>query len=378
MVGRAELFAIVYALENCLPPILIKTDHLNHVKKIRKGERHCRSLLLSPYIDLWQRLWDQIERLGGYGREVRIEYVPEHRKLMPGLPQAVVDDIVGNDMADKCAKRGRDMHSCSAQILNRYEEIHSFQTNYTRWLGAAVALRYDEQTTDVIQPPKGRTVGAKRAEAPTVDSQLRKKLSDKRQKVVWLQGSSPLAMQILVPPTWHSVEEGAYFRIMTKLLDRVQGSQPSLAVRRARLRLWRGRGSRTVDAVVKISGPIRERQSAIQETGQHDIRQSDGVLWCAVCGLYTLKRQSRQFASVCTGVPRTSLTALKEGKHPVLGYAFRQTTAAPAEVFALPAHSYSCRLRQYALQLCFGYDAASCSCMPEGVGARTDNPLSLP
>ena len=58
MVGRAELFAIVYTLENCLPPILIKTDHLNHVKKIRRGEAHCRSLLLSPYIDLWRRLWD--------------------------------------------------------------------------------------------------------------------------------------------------------------------------------------------------------------------------------------------------------------------------------------------------------------------------------
>ena len=123
---------------------------------------------------------------------------------------------------------------------------------------------------------------------------------------------------------------------------------------------------------------VRKRLSTIEETGQHDIRQSDGVLWCSVCGHYTLKRQSRQFASVCTGVPRPSLAALKEGRHPVLGYAFRRTATAPAEVFALPAHSYSCRMRQYALQLCFGYDAASCSCMPGGVGARTGNPLSLP
>ena len=39
MVGRAELYAIVYVLENAVPPIVIKTDHLNHVKKFNRGEK---------------------------------------------------------------------------------------------------------------------------------------------------------------------------------------------------------------------------------------------------------------------------------------------------------------------------------------------------
>ena len=70
MVGRAELYAIVQVLENGVAPLNTKTDHLNQVKKFNKGERHCRSLLMSPYIDLWERAWNQIARLGGYGEQV--------------------------------------------------------------------------------------------------------------------------------------------------------------------------------------------------------------------------------------------------------------------------------------------------------------------
>ena len=111
MVGRAELYAIVYVLEHAVPPIVIKTDHLNHVKKFNRGDRHCRSLLMSPYIDLWKRAWDQITKLGGLGEQVKILYVPAHRKIKPGMCQQDMDDIIGNDQADKYAKMGRDIHA---------------------------------------------------------------------------------------------------------------------------------------------------------------------------------------------------------------------------------------------------------------------------
>ena len=210
-----------------------------------------------------------------------------------------------------------------------------------------------------------------------MDSLDRRKLADKRRKVIWLNGNSPLAVQLLQPPVWNSVNDGAFFQIMTRLLDRVQGPIPSPAVRKARLTIRKMKSSRSVVTTVRLAGPVRTRQPTEQETGEHTIQQSDGMLWCSTCGLYTRKRQSRQFASICTGEARPSLNALRGGRHPVLQYSFRQTTETTAEAFALPAHSYSCRMRQYARQLVFGYDAARCTCMPGQTVADPRNPLSL-
>ena len=193
-----------------------------------------------------------------------------------------------------------------------------------------------------------------------------------------MHGNSPLASQLLQPPVWRSPNEGAYDRIMTTLLNRVQGPNPSYKVRKARLELWRRQAAGVADEVVRVSGPLRQRVPTDQETGQHVIQQSDGILWCSVCGLYTRKRQSRQFAAACTGVARPTVTALRDGRHPTRRFAFRETTDVCAEVFALPAHSYRCRLRQYAQQLLFGYDAARCDCWPGETLVRPDNPLSLP
>ena len=138
MVGRAELYAIVQVLENGVPPLTIKTDHLNHVKKFNKGERHCRSLLMSPYIDLWERAWDQIAKMGGYGERVKIMYVPAHRKIKPGMQQSEIDDIIGNDQADRYAKMGRDIHAFDNTTLDSFEEMHQIQENYIKWLGRAI------------------------------------------------------------------------------------------------------------------------------------------------------------------------------------------------------------------------------------------------
>ena len=164
---------------------------------------------------------------------------------------------------------------------------------------------------------------------------------------------------------------------MTKLLDRVQGPTPSDAIRKARLGLWKQRSSRAVNDLVEVSGPIRSRTPTDQETGQHVIQQSDRILWCTQSSLYTRKRQSRQFAAACIGVARPSLVALKDACHPRLQCAFKQNSDACAEVFALLAHSYSCRIRQYAQQILFGFAAARCSCFSGETALRPDNPLSL-
>ena len=104
---------------------------------------------------------------------------------------------------------------------------------------------------------------------------------------------------------------------------------------------------------------------------------SDGTLWCQVCGLYTRKRQRRQFGVECTQVARASLAALREGRHPMRAFKFRRTTPVIAEIFARAAHTANCIVRQESMRLLEGYDAMSCDCFPPSEGARHDLPLTL-
>ena len=73
---RAELEAIASTLENALPPILIVTDHLNHVEAFYKGKYHCLKVT-SPLIDIWIRIWKQLHRLGR--GNVTLKWIPSHQ-----------------------------------------------------------------------------------------------------------------------------------------------------------------------------------------------------------------------------------------------------------------------------------------------------------
>ena len=129
--------------------------------------------------------------------------------------------------------------------------------------------------------------------------------------------------------------------------------------------------------MMQVVGPLRTRVPAPDETGGHELMLSDGNVWCNDCGLYSRKRQSRQFGVVCTQVARASLAALREGRHLVPGFQFRETRKVIAEVFARSAHTPACTVRQESQRLLFGYDTMSWSCVPISENARQDNPLTL-
>ena len=113
-----------------------------------------------------------------------------------------------------------------------------------------------------------------------------------------------------------------------------------------------------------VAGPVRTRVPTPDETGSHELMLSDGTLWCCQCGLYTRKRQSRQFGVQGTQVARASLMALREGRHLVHAFKFRQTTKLVAEAFARPTHTAQCTVRQESMRFLSGYDNMSCTCFP--------------
>ena len=242
-----------------------------------------------------------------------------------------------------------------------------------QWLGKAVTMRWDEATSDVIQPQK-RSKRAKRiAEEVTQDMKVSEKLARKRKRLSWCSTHSGLTRQLLEPEQWPPPPVSLP-QIMNRLMDRVQGRRPSKKIRQLRLHVWQQARRGNVPQVAQLSGPVRTRVPTPDETGNHELMLSDGTIWCQQCGLYTRKRQSRQFGVECTQVARASLAALREGRHPVRAFKFRRTTHAVAEVFARPAHTAECTVRQESMRFLGGYDSMSCICNPPSLGARCDNP----
>ena len=104
---RAELEAIAIVLEHADPPICIVTDHQNHVKAFKKGRRHCCKIT-SPMLDIWLRIWNQVDRLGH--PNVRMRWVPSHQQAHDNETwQQRVDRRV-NQAADNYADRGGNVH----------------------------------------------------------------------------------------------------------------------------------------------------------------------------------------------------------------------------------------------------------------------------
>ena len=202
------------------------------------------------------------------------------------------------------------------------------------------------------------------------------KFAVKRRKISWCNAHSRLAKQLVTPPEWPAPPVDPA-RIMNRIIDRVQGSRPSKRIRQLRLHVWQQarRGRRTPST--QVAGPLRTRIPSPEETGGHELMLSDGNVWCNECGLYSRKRQSRQFGVACTQVARASLAALREGRHPVKGFHFRDTHKVMAEVFARAAHTAQCIVRQESQRLLYEHDAMSCSCFPPSEGARQDNPFTL-
>ena len=101
---RAELEAIACTLENAVPPILIVTDHLNHVEAFHKGKRHCLKGH-SPLIDIWIRIWKQNHRMGKC--KAILKWVPSHQAGSTNETWEQKMDRIGDEVTDIWAVESR-------------------------------------------------------------------------------------------------------------------------------------------------------------------------------------------------------------------------------------------------------------------------------
>ena len=106
-IKRAELWAVLRALQAALPPICVHTDHMGIVQGVAKGRRWrcgpCR-----PHADVWRQIWAKLDDLGFPSEAVAFKHVKAHRTATTkaSLTPEEQRHAKGNEAADVWAKLG--------------------------------------------------------------------------------------------------------------------------------------------------------------------------------------------------------------------------------------------------------------------------------
>ena len=151
---RAELEAIASTLENALPPILIVTDHLNHVEAYYRGKHHCLKVT-SPLIDIWIRIWKQIHRLGK--GNVTLKWIPSHQSANSNKTWEQKIDRRANEIADIWPAEGRKVHDLPKQLTVALKKAETTTMEYHKWTAYAAYSQHNgpiEPDHDIRKGPR--------------------------------------------------------------------------------------------------------------------------------------------------------------------------------------------------------------------------------
>ncbi len=106
-VKRAEMCALLTLLQHSLPPVEVHTDHEAIPKALAKGRQWCVQAG-RPHADIWRRIWDCWEDVGGFKAGKVVLHVKAHRsqRAIAQLQGAAKLAAIGNGHADRFAKQG--------------------------------------------------------------------------------------------------------------------------------------------------------------------------------------------------------------------------------------------------------------------------------
>ena len=136
-VPRAELMAILVALQHAAAPCVIHVDHKNHVDDIRKGKAHCCHID-REHVDLWRRIWFILEDLGGPSDQVRIIHVSSHQQEHAGETPREAYRRKGNAWADRFACLARNANAVPKETIATVRGLYHTVVAHLRWLAYAI------------------------------------------------------------------------------------------------------------------------------------------------------------------------------------------------------------------------------------------------
>ena len=125
-VPRSELIAILKVLEDCTLPVAIHTDHKNHVQSYKRGKGYCLRWN-APHLDIWLKIWQEIDRLDPQEGELTLKWVKAHTSARRDESDDERAKRIGNAKADSLAGSGRAMHDVPNGICKQVERDHKLE-----------------------------------------------------------------------------------------------------------------------------------------------------------------------------------------------------------------------------------------------------------
>ena len=147
---RAELFAILKAVQYGVSPQVIVSDHKNHVDAIHdlaRGKTHVLNPK-TPHVDIWRNVVAAIQQRGGLYpdglNQLWIKWQKAHVHATNGETAEQRNLCRGNDTADYFANEGRKLHEDVGNMITRVKYLYHTAKTWAKWIGKAASLQYDK------------------------------------------------------------------------------------------------------------------------------------------------------------------------------------------------------------------------------------------
>ena len=124
-VPRAELEAIAQVMENGRLPLIIYTDHRNHMIAFNKGRRFCCDPR-GKHVDIWHRIWKRHKEMSAKNGDVQVKWIRSHQKKSSNETMEEALNREGNDAADEVAVEMCNKHTPPMAVLTQVETMRKY------------------------------------------------------------------------------------------------------------------------------------------------------------------------------------------------------------------------------------------------------------
>ena len=92
-------------------------------------------------LDIWIRIWQQVDRLGHY--QVKLRWVPSHQVAHSDETWQQRVDRRASNVADRIANKGRRVHALPANIVNEIKAAETTTKEYHRWIAYVATVQHN-------------------------------------------------------------------------------------------------------------------------------------------------------------------------------------------------------------------------------------------
>ena len=267
--GLGELYAFLMLLTFCWPPLIVVTDYEGLISGVKTGRQMCTAASQKG-ADIWRLIWDKLDDIGLETIDfVKIASHQSRASVLDGRAGCSLPDWLGNQAADKAAKKGAPLHLIDPDLKEELKNGHDMSRVVAKWIGTLGAHLLSLGNPDVSAALKYVS------RAPALE-----------------------LIQIPLP------------------LDRsARGWQPRVLHKEAK-----NICVEIKEAMSNPDAPPVVQLESLALYASHTMRLAGAVRFCWKCGCFTDRGSSKRMQEQCpggAGTPNRPARRLQQGRHPV-------------------------------------------------------------